>query len=82
MANLVIFLLIDSFGLFEKVIVYVKDEASNLNTITNALQFIIFHSPLQLFVTFVGLCFGHAMSKVVHMPMMIPKSIRVLQKSV
>jgi hypothetical protein len=49
--------------LFNKVIVYVKDEGSNLNTLINALKSIFLCSLLQLFTPFVGSCFGHAMSK-------------------
>jgi hypothetical protein len=54
--------LLDSFGLLDKVITYVKDEGFNLNTLTNALTSVVFYSPLQLACPFVGLCFGHAMS--------------------
>jgi len=43
MANYVKVLL-DSFGLFNKVIAYVKHEGSNLNTLTNALTNVIFCS--------------------------------------
>jgi hypothetical protein len=43
-------LLLNSFGLLDKVIAYVEDERSNWNTLTFAL-------------TFVVSCFGHAMSK-------------------
>ncbi len=55
--------LLDSFSLLDKVITYVKDEGSNLNTFTNALTNVVYYSPFQLACPFVGLCFGHAMSK-------------------
>lgn len=55
--------LLDSFGSLNKVITYVKDKSSNLNTLTNVLKFMVFYFPLQL-PTFVKLCFSHAMSKV------------------
>ncbi len=55
--------MLDSFGLLDKVIVYVKDKGSNLNTLTNALTSVVSCSPLQLACPFVGSCFGHAMSK-------------------
>lgn len=55
--------LLDSFGLLNKVITYVKDKSSNLNTLTNVLKFIVFYFPIQL-PAFVKLCFSHAMSKV------------------
>jgi len=53
--------LLNSFGLLDKIIVYVKDEGSNLNTLTNALTSVVSYSPLQLAHPFVGSCFGHAM---------------------
>jgi len=56
-------LLLYSFSLLDKVIAYVKDERSNLNTLTFALTFLISCFALQLTCPFVGLCFGHAMSK-------------------
>jgi hypothetical protein len=33
--------LMDAYGLRNKIITYVKDEGSNLNTLTRALKFII-----------------------------------------
>jgi hypothetical protein len=56
-------ILLDSFGSLNKVIAYVKDKSSNLNTLTNVLKFIVFYFPIQL-PAFVKLCFSHAMSKV------------------
>jgi len=56
--------LLDYFELLDKVITYVKDKGSNLNTLTNALTNVVYYSPLQLACPFVGSCFGHAMSKV------------------
>jgi hypothetical protein len=56
--------LLNSFGLFNKVIIYVKDEGSNLNTLTNALTNVVYYSPLPLACPFIGSCFGHAMFKV------------------
>jgi hypothetical protein len=56
-------LLLDSLGLLNKFITYVKDIGSNLNTLTNVLKFKVSCSPLQLFTPFVGSCFGHAMLK-------------------
>jgi len=55
---------LDSFGLLDKVIEYVKDERSNLNTLIFALTFIVSCFTLQQTCPFVGSCFGHAMSKV------------------
>jgi len=56
--------LLDSFGLFDKVITYVKDKGCNLNTLTNALTNVVSCSPLQLACPCVGSCLGHAMCKV------------------
>ncbi len=33
--------LLDAYGLKNKIIAYVKDEGSNLNTLTNALIFVV-----------------------------------------
>ncbi len=49
-------ILLDSFGLFNKVITYVKNESSNLNTLTNDLKFVVSCSPLQLSTPFVKPC--------------------------
>jgi hypothetical protein len=56
--------LLDSFGLFDKVIAYVKNERSNLNILTFVLTFIVSCFIFQLACPFAGSCFGHAMSKV------------------
>jgi hypothetical protein len=55
--------LLDSFGLLDKVIAYVKDEGSNLNILTFALTSIVSCFALQQACPFVGSCFGHAMPK-------------------
>lgn len=51
------------FGLRHKVICTVKDEGSNLATMTRALKNIINCDALGLSEPFQGSCFGHAMSK-------------------
>jgi hypothetical protein len=33
--------LLDAYGLRNNIIIYVKDEGSNLNTLTNALKFVV-----------------------------------------
>jgi hypothetical protein len=58
-------ILLDSFGLLDKVIIYASDESSNLNMLTTALKFIVSCFPLLLHAPFVGLCFDHAMSKAI-----------------
>jgi hypothetical protein len=57
-------ILLNSFGLFTKVIAYVKDERSNLNTFISILTFVLSYYSLQLACPFVNSCFDHAMSKV------------------
>jgi hypothetical protein len=39
--------LLDSFGILDKVIAYVKDEGSNLNTLTNALTSVVSYFPFN-----------------------------------
>jgi hypothetical protein len=46
-------ILFNSFGLLDKVIVYVKNKWSNLNTLTNVLKSIVFCSYHQLLALFV-----------------------------
>jgi hypothetical protein len=67
--------LLDFFGLLDKIIAYVKDEGSNLSTLTLALTHVVTCSPLQSTSSFVGSCFGHAMSKVCNMLLMIPRYV-------
>ncbi len=49
--------LLDIFGLLNKVIAYVEDERSNLNTLTLALINVVTCSPFQLTSPFMGSCF-------------------------
>jgi hypothetical protein len=59
------------YGLFDKIIVYVKDKRSNISilisTLTNVVTYYPFHEKDQLLdqlsSPFVGSCFGHAMPK-------------------
>jgi hypothetical protein len=46
-----------------KLLVYVKDEGSNLNTISATLQLIVSYDVLGLKESFKGTCFGHVFSK-------------------
>jgi hypothetical protein len=55
---------LDSFGVLDKVIAYLKDEGSDLNILIFALTYIVSYFALQLACQFVKSCFGHAMSKV------------------
>jgi hypothetical protein len=69
-------LLLDSFGLFDKIIAYVKDEGFNLNNLT----FIVSYFALHPTCPFVRSCFGHAMSKALNMILMTIKSMLNFQK--
>ncbi len=56
--------LLEKFGFTSKVLCYVKDEGTNLETTTIALLSIISCEVLNLLTPFVGACLGHALSKV------------------
>jgi len=58
--------LLVEFNLTSKVIMYVKDEGTNLNSFTIALTFVMSCEPLQLLQPFAGFCFGHVMSRQCH----------------
>jgi hypothetical protein len=51
------------FQLTDKVIMHVKNEGSNLNTLVITLSSVVSCALLQVEQPFVGFCFGHAMPK-------------------
>jgi hypothetical protein len=55
--------LFDQYGLINKIIVYVKDEGSNLNTMRIVLKFVVKCEVFGLNESFQGVCFGHALEK-------------------
>jgi hypothetical protein len=55
--------LLDQYGLRNKIIAYVKDEGSNLNTMTIILKFVVKCEVFGLNESFQGVCFGHVFSK-------------------
>jgi hypothetical protein len=55
--------LLDNYALRKKIIVYVKDEGSNLNTMITTLKSIVSCDVLGLEEIFQGIYFGHAFSK-------------------
>jgi hypothetical protein len=55
--------LLDSYGLSKKIIVYVKDEGANLNSMITTLKFVVNCEVLGLEESFNGTCFGHAFFK-------------------
>jgi len=56
-------ILLVKFNLTNKVIAYVKNEGANLSSLIIAFTFVVSCELLQLTQPFVGLCFGHVMSK-------------------
>jgi hypothetical protein len=56
--------LLGFFGLLDKVIAYIKDEGSNLASLTIVLILIVSYFSLKLANPFIGSCFGHVMYKV------------------
>jgi hypothetical protein len=63
--------LLNSFGLLNKVVKYVKDEGSNHATLTFVLAFVVFCFPLQFPCPFVGFYFGMPCQKLHNMPLMM-----------
>jgi hypothetical protein len=55
--------LLDNYALKRKIIAYVKDEGSNLNTMTTILKSIVCWDKLGLEENFQGVYFGHTFSK-------------------
>lgn len=55
---------LDNFFLVQKVVAYVKDEGSNLQTCTTILNLMVSYNMLGMFESFDGFHFGHVLSKV------------------
>jgi hypothetical protein len=55
--------LLYAYGLRNKIITYVKDEGSNLNTLIIALKSVVKCETLGLKESFQETCFGHVFSK-------------------
>ena len=51
--------LLDSFGLTQRILAFVKDEGGNLGTMAGALRSIVSCDPLQITTVFEGTFFGH-----------------------
>ncbi len=60
--------LLDAYGLRNKIIACVKDEGSNVNTLTNALKSVAKCEILGLEKNFQGTYFGHVFPKCANMP--------------
>jgi hypothetical protein len=55
--------ILEKYNLKKKIIFYVKDERSNLNTMIVALKVVISYNNLSLEESYQSTCFGHAFSK-------------------
>ncbi len=55
--------LLNKYDLRKKIIIYVKDEGTNLNIMTTALKSIVSYDILSLIESFQGSSFGHALFK-------------------
>ncbi len=65
--------LLDRYGLRNKIIVYVKDEGSNLKIMTIVLKFVVKCEVLGLDKSFQVSCFGHVFSKACQYPIINKK---------
>jgi len=57
--------MLEKFGLASKLLCYVKDEGTNLGTMTTTLKSVLSCEALNLLAPFDGACFGHAMNKTI-----------------
>jgi hypothetical protein len=57
--------MLEKFGFTSKILCYVKNEGTNLGTMTTTLKSIISCEALNLFAPFDAACFGHVMSKAI-----------------
>jgi hypothetical protein len=55
--------LFDQYGLKRKIVIYVKNEGLNLNSMTIALKSIVKHENLGLNQIFQSTCFGYGFFK-------------------
>jgi len=68
--------LLDAYSLTNKIITYVKDEGSNLNTLTNVLKYVIKCETLGLKESFQGTYFGYVFSKACQFATLMTKFVR------
>jgi hypothetical protein len=55
--------ILDAYELRNKIITYVQNKGSNLNTMTSVLEYIVECGTLGFEESFQGTCFGHFFSK-------------------
>ncbi len=68
---------LDQYGLRNKIIAYVKDESSTLNTMTIALKFVVKCEIFDLDESFQGACFGHAFPKHANMLLLMKMFVKI-----
>jgi hypothetical protein len=68
--------LFDQYGLRNKIITYVKDEGSNLNTMTIVLKYVVKHEVLGLDESFQGFCFNNVFFKACQFAITNEKSLQ------
>ncbi len=73
--------LLDSYRLSKKIIAYVKDEGTNLNSITTDLKSIVNYEVLGLEESFNGTCFGHSFPKPISMLLLKRGYAKILRLS-
>ncbi len=56
--------ILDKFAFMHKIVAYVKDKGSNLQTCVQALKVVVSCGHLNTIEPFDGYCFGHALLKV------------------
>ncbi len=71
--------LLDSYALRKKIIAYVKDEGSNMNTMITTLKSIVSCDMLGLEESFQDIYFGHAFSKACQYAIIKEKNCKDLQ---
>jgi len=70
MCNLPWLKILDKFGLTQKIVAYIKDEGSNLQTCVTTFNSIMWCGDLDMVEPFDGSYFGHALSDLyVNMPL-------------
>jgi len=68
--------LLDAYGLRNKIIAYVKDEGSNVNTLINALKFVVKCETLGLDESFQGISLVMFFPKHANIPQLMTKFVR------
>ncbi len=65
--------ILNKFGLTQKILAYLKDEGSNLQTCVQALRVVVSCCDFDKVKSFDEYCFGHVLSNYVNMPLSITR---------